>query len=53
MEAVLATARNSRLAVLAVGALPAAVAGAAAMLDQSMRRPSLAGMVLQSLRLAF
>ena len=46
------TNRPGRLAVLALAAVPAASA-VAVMLDQSMRRPSLARIVFQSLQLAF
>ena len=46
------TDHPGKLAVLALAAVPAASA-VAVMLDQSMRRPSLARFVMQSLQLVF
>ncbi|QHI97558.1 hypothetical protein GT347_05875 [Xylophilus rhododendri] len=47
MSALIATATSSHLAAIATVALD----GAARVLDQSMRRPSLAGWVLHSIHL--
>jgi hypothetical protein len=43
-------ALHRSLMALAIATLPAAASAAAAMLDQSMRRPSLARLVLHSLQ---
>jgi hypothetical protein len=48
-----AAARQPYLVMFVLSCLPAAAVAMAEMLDQSMRRPSLAPLVLQSLQLSF
>jgi hypothetical protein len=52
MQAAIALATQTRLGAMAAGVLPAALVAAAKLLDQSMRRPSLVGMLAHSLHLA-
>ena len=47
------TSRQRHLLALALAAVPAATVAVASILDQSMRRPSLARLVVQSLQLSF
>ncbi len=53
MKAAARSLVNAPLAAVAVCALPPVAFGMAAMLDQSMRRPSLARLVLHSLQMVF
>ena len=50
METAAAIVSRNRFAALASAGLPLVAAGIAKLLDQSMRRPSLAGMLMHSLR---
>lgn len=47
------TSQAADLLAVAAVALPAAALGLSSMLDQSMRRPSLAGFLIRTVRLAF
>jgi len=47
------TSRQRHLLALALAVLPGATVAVASLLDQSMRRPSLARLVVQSLQLSF
>ncbi|MES2185087.1 MAG: hypothetical protein V4505_11120 [Pseudomonadota bacterium] len=50
MEAAAALVTRNRFAALAAAGLPLAAAVVAKLLDQSMRRPSLVGVLMHSLR---
>lgn len=53
MKAALQSRQPADFLAVAAMALPVAAAGLSNLLDQSMRRPSLAGLLIQSVRLAF
>ena len=53
MKAALQSRQPADLLAVAAMALPAAAVGLSNLLDQSMRRPSLAGLLIQSVRMAF
>lgn len=53
MKAALSTALSTDLLAAATIVLPAAAWKVSNLLEQSMRRPSIAGLLLHSMRLAF
>lgn len=52
MKAVLQSSNAADLFAAAAVALPAAAMGLSSMLDQSMRRPSLAGLLIRAVHMA-
>lgn len=53
MKAALQSTQTADLLAIAAMALPAAALGLSNLLEQSMRRPSLAGLLIRSVHLAF
>ena len=53
MKAALRSTQAADLLAVAAMALPTAALGFSSLLDQSMRRPSLAGLLMRSIQLTF